>query len=185
MSPRILVLFAHPALHRSRTNAALARAIQDLPSVTFHDLYAAYPHHLIDVDCEQALLRAHDVIVWQHPLYWYSCPSLLKEWLDVVLEHGFAYGERGTALRGKRLLSVLTTGGPATAYQSNGPNRYTLSQLLVPFEQTARLCGMTYLEPFVVHGAGQLDDPQLREIAARYRHHLLDLANGCRPTPAA
>ncbi len=184
MSPRILVLFVHPALHRSRANVALAQAIQELPAITFHDLYAAYPRHLIDVDREQALLRAHDVIVWQHPLYWYSCPSLLKEWLDVVLEHGFAYGEHGTALRGKRVLSVLTTGGPAASYQSDGSNRYPLSQLLVPFEQTARLCGMTYLEPFVVHGAGQLDDPQLREIAARYRQHLLDLGNGSRPTPA-
>ena len=94
MPRKTLVVFVHPALHRSRVNAALARGIQDLPSLTFHDLYAAYPRHLIDVDREQALLLQHDVIVWQHPFYWYSCPSLLKEWQDVVLEHGFAYGER-------------------------------------------------------------------------------------------
>lgn len=184
MSCKILVLFAHPALHRSRVNAALTRAIQELPSITFHDLYAAYPRHLIDVDREQALLREHDLIVWQHPFYWYSCPSLLKEWQDVVLEHGFAYGDRGTALQGKRLLSALTTGGPAASYQPDGANRYTLPQLLAPFEQTARLCGMTYLDPFVIHGAPQLDDLQLRETVARYRQHLLDLGNGSRPMPS-
>lgn len=175
MSQRILILFAHPVLHRSRVNAALIRAVKDLPGVTFHDLYEAYPYHVVDVDHEQSLLLKHEVIVWQHPFYWYSCPSLLKEWQDVVLEYGFAYGEKGSALHGKSLLSALTTGGPGTAYQPGGSNRYTLSQLLTPFEQTAHLCGMTYLEPFVVHGADQLDDVQLREAANRYQRRLMEL----------
>lgn len=35
----LLILFAHPALQRSRVNRVLARAVQDLPGVTFHDLY--------------------------------------------------------------------------------------------------------------------------------------------------
>lgn len=32
------------------------------------------------------------MIVFQHPLYTYSCPALLKEWLDRVLSRGFASG---------------------------------------------------------------------------------------------
>jgi glutathione-regulated potassium-efflux system ancillary protein KefG len=32
------------------------------------------------------------VIVFQHPLYTYSCPALLKEWLDRVLSRGFSSG---------------------------------------------------------------------------------------------
>ncbi len=166
---RILVLFAHPALHRSRANAALADAVRSLPGVTFHDLYAAYPHHLVDVPREQALLRAHDVVVWQHPFHWYSAPSLLKEWQDVVLEHGFAYGDDATALRGKRVLSAITAGGPEEAYQAGGYNRFTVRELLVPFEQTARLCGMEYLEPFVAHSVRQLDADALRALAEAYR----------------
>ncbi len=172
---RILVLFVHPALHRSRANAALASAVRDLPGVTFHDLYEAYPNHLVDVDREQGLLREHEVIVWQHPFYWYSSPSLLKEWQDVVLEYGFAYGDQGTALRGKSLLSVLTTGGPAAAYQPDGYNRYRMSELLAPFNQTAYLCGMKYLEPFIVHGVRQLTDAQLQSAAAAYRTRLVEL----------
>jgi glutathione-regulated potassium-efflux system ancillary protein KefG len=181
---RVLVLFAHPALHRSRANAALADAVRGLPGVTFHDLYAAYPHHLVDVPREQDLLRAHDVVVWQHPFYWYSAPSLLKEWQDVVLEHGFAYGEGGTALRGKQLLGALTTGGPETAYRSGGSNRYTMRELLVPFEQTARLCGMTYLEPFVVHGVRQLSAEGLRAVAGRYRDRIEALRDDRPESPA-
>ena len=40
---RVLVLFAHPALEKSRVNRRLIRAAQGLEGVTFHDLYEAYP----------------------------------------------------------------------------------------------------------------------------------------------
>jgi glutathione-regulated potassium-efflux system ancillary protein KefG len=39
------------------------------------------------------------VIVFQHPLYTWSCPALLKEWLDRVLSRGFASGPEGTSWR--------------------------------------------------------------------------------------
>ena len=52
----------------------------------------------------------------QHPFYWYSTPALVKQWEDLVLEHGWAYGSQGHALRGKRLLSIISAGGRAEAY---------------------------------------------------------------------
>ena len=79
---RVLVLFAHPAVQKSRLNVRLAAAACGLPGVTFHDLYETYPDFNIDVPAEQARLEAHEVIVLQHPFYWYSGPALLKEWLD-------------------------------------------------------------------------------------------------------
>lgn len=39
MDYRILVLFAHPALHRSRINRRLIASIRDLENVTINDLY--------------------------------------------------------------------------------------------------------------------------------------------------
>lgn len=108
---RILVLFAHPALQKSRANRSLLQAISDLEGVTLHDLYQTYPDQLIDIKREQALLAEHDLIVFQHPFYWYSCPAILKEWCDLVLEYGYAYGQEGTALHGKQWLSAITTGG--------------------------------------------------------------------------
>jgi glutathione-regulated potassium-efflux system ancillary protein KefG len=151
MPQSVLILFAHPALEKSRVNRHLMRAAEGIPGVTFHDLYEEYPDFQIDVAREQELLRTHDVIVMQHPFYWYSCPSLLKEWMDLVLEHGFAYGAEGKALRGKTLMNAVTTGGPREAYEHEGYNRFTMRELLSPFDQTAHLCGMRYLAPFVVH----------------------------------
>src|SRR5512139_1443397 len=120
--PRVLVLFAHPALEKSRVHRRLVERARASDGVTFHDLYEAYPDFDVDVKREQALLLAHDAVVLQHPFYWYSTPALVKQWEDLVLEHGWAYGSRGTMLRGKRMLSAITTGGGEAAYRAQGHN---------------------------------------------------------------
>ena len=153
MARSVLVLFAHPVLERSRVNRRLADAIRDIDQVRFHDLYEEYPGLDIDVAREQRLHVDHDVILFQHPFYWYSAPAILKEWQDLVLEHGWAYGDSGTHLRGKITLNAITTGGPEESYRASGYNRFTIRQLLAPWEQTAHLCGMLFLAPFAVHAA--------------------------------
>ena len=178
MPRRVLILFAHPMPRKSRVNRALAEAVRGMDGVTFHDLYEAYPDFHIDVAHEQALLTSHDVVVLQHPFYWYSAPALMKEWQDLVLEHGFAYGEHGTALKGKLWQQAITTGGPAEAYQPTGYNRFTIRQLLAPFEQTAHLCGMDFQEPFVVSNALALSRAQLVAEGNRYRTLIEDLRDG-------
>ncbi|MDB5050950.1 MAG: ywrO [Fibrobacteres bacterium] len=148
---KILILFAHPALEKSRVNLQLLREVRGLPGVTFHDLYEAYPDLYIDVKREQKLVEEHDIVIFQHPFYWYSSPAILKEWQDLVLEYGYAYGKGGTAFAGKLMLNAITTGGAQEAYRAEGLNRHTIRQFLAPFDQTAELCNMTYLAPFVIH----------------------------------
>lgn len=150
---RILVLFAHPSPERSEVGRPLAEVAARVRGVTLIDLYAQYPTFDIDVDLEQDRLRRHDVVCFLHPLYWYSTPAILKEWQDLVLEYGFAYGAGGTVLHGKLFFSALTAGGPEAAYRAQGYNHFTIRELLQPLEQTAILCGMTYLPPFAVFSA--------------------------------
>lgn len=175
---RVLVLLCHPALERSRVNRRLAAAARDVPGVTVHDLYEAYPDLDVDVAREKALLDAHAAVVWQHPFYWYSAPALLKQWQDLVLEFGWAYGPGGTALRGKVLLPAISTGGREEAYRPEGFNRHTVRQLLAPVEQTARLCGMGMLPPFVVHATHRLEDDAILDHAAAYARVLAALRDG-------
>ena len=175
---RVLVLFAHPALEKSRVNRLLAKEVEGITGVTFHDLYEAYPDFGVDVKREQTLLSEHDAVVFQHPLFWYSTPALLKEWQDLVLEHGWAYGSEGTALDGKLWLSVVTTGGRETAYSAGGYNRFTIRELLRPLEQTAVLCGMRFLPPFIVHGTHGMDPASMRAHATDYRRMLEALSEG-------
>jgi len=176
---RILILLAHPVLERSRVNRRLADAVKDLPGVTVHDLYEAYPSMNIDVKREQALLLEHDVVVLQHPFYWYSAPAIIKEWLDLVLEHGWAYGQHGKALAGKLALNVISTGGPDFAYRPDGFNRFTMRQLLAPFDQTFHLCQMKYLAPFVVHAAMRVEtDEDIKPHVRAYAALLASLRDG-------
>jgi glutathione-regulated potassium-efflux system ancillary protein KefG len=175
---RVLIVFAHPALQKSRVNARLMRAVAELPGVTFHDLYEAYPDFDIDVVAEKQLLLEHPIVVLQHPFYWYAAPALLKEWIDLVFEHGWAYGRGGTALRGKLLVSAITTGGREDAYRPDGNNRYTIKELLAPFDQTAHLCGMDYLSPFVVHGTHALERADIEAFARDYARFVVALRDG-------
>lgn len=180
---RLLVLYAHPAHDRSRANRALRTAVEDLPSLTLHDLYETYPDLFINVRREQALLLAHDVLVFQHPMYWYSAPAILKEWQDVVLEAGWAYGQGGNRLHGKYFMQALTTGGHAESYRRDGHARFTVAELLRPFEQMAYYCRMTYLPPFVTHAARLANDAEIATAATRYRALLADIASGSPPPP--
>lgn len=179
MSARsILILFAHPAFERSHVNRRLAAAVRELDGVTFHDLYQAYPDFDIDVEREQALLAEHETIVMQHPFYWYSTPALLKEWQDLVLQYGWAYGRAGTALHGKTLLSVTTAGASESAYCTEGLNCHTVRQFLAPIEHTGLLCGMRCLPPFVVYGTHALSDAAIDGHAADYARLVGALRDG-------
>lgn len=176
----VLVILAHPNFAESRGNQVLIEAIQMLSSVKIHNLYERYPTWQIDVQVEQELLRHHDLIVLQYPLQWYSVPPLLKKWMDDVLTYGFAFGKDGTALQGKELMPVVTTGGTSDMYVAGGAVNFTISEFLRPIQQTASYCGTSYKTPFVIHGLfpkilavpGTITDKQLFEESKRYQHLL-------------
>ena len=171
----IVVIRAHPYPQHSRANRALAEAIVGLSGVEVRELYALYPDFAIDVEAEQQALAGASVVVWQHPLYWYTAPALLKLWFEKVLAAGWAYGPGGDALRGKPCLWVVTTGGDVFDYTPSGVHQHVFDTFAAVVRQTAQFCGMLWLEPLVVHGAPQLDAAALAAYGARYRARLAAL----------
>jgi glutathione-regulated potassium-efflux system ancillary protein KefF len=168
ISPEVLVITAHPQMEHSRINRRLmqrarqvAEATPNAPNIVVRDLYSLYPDYLIDIAEEQALLERAHLVVWQHPIHWYSMPPLMKLWLDDVLSFGWAYGTGATALRGKDLWLVATTGGPEESYNTSSYNRYPFEAFLPPYEQTASLCGMRFLPPLVLHGAHRAEEAEV------------------------
>lgn len=172
---KILILFAHPLYEKSRVHHELLKQARTVPGITINDLYHHYPDFDIDVEREKSLLVAHDIIIWQHPFYWYSAPAMLKQWQDLVLEHGWAYGKKGRALEGKKIFNAMTSGGGEDAYRSGGHNRYDISSYLIPFERTASLCRMIYWPPFWVPGVHRMDDVQIKKFSTQYRNLLTAL----------
>jgi glutathione-regulated potassium-efflux system ancillary protein KefG len=170
---KTLVIAAHPTIENSVINKAWIERLRiEEGVITVHELYAAYPDGKIDVEREQQLLLEHDRIVFQFPFYWYSSPSLLKEWQDVVLTYGWAYGTQGTNLRGKEFMLAISTGGPEAAYQAGGYNHYSMSELTKPFQAMANLTGMRFLPSFTLQGVRFLSSDQVQESAENLVNHL-------------
>jgi glutathione-regulated potassium-efflux system ancillary protein KefF len=168
----IVVIAAHPHLQHSHVTRAMIGAAARAPDVALRELYARYPDYLVDVQAEQAALAAARLVVWLHPIQWYSMPPLAKLWLDEVFEFGWAYGPRGDALRGKDLWLVTSTGGTEAAYHPAGHNRHFFDDFLIPYEQTAALTGMRWLPPLVLHGAHRVADADLAAHAAVFADRL-------------
>lgn len=176
--PRILVLFAHPRLEKSRANNALLHRFPKHRNITFHDLYEEYPDLNVDIWHEQTMLAVHDILVLHHPFYWYSVPPLLKQWIDLVYSFGWAYGPGGTALQGKICFHVLTSGGNEQAYSAEGFHGHALHEFMLPLKRTATLCGMIWLPPFAVQGSNRMGDAELELAASQYARLLTGLADG-------
>jgi glutathione-regulated potassium-efflux system ancillary protein KefF len=157
----ICVIHAHPYPSRSRANRVLAEALRGLAEVELRPLYDLYPDFDIDVQAEQQALTRARLVVWMHPVYWYSVPGLLKHWFDTVLAYGWAYGEGGGALAGKHCLWVPTTGGDERSYTPEGLHARPFASFVPAVEQTARYCGMLWEPPHIVHGAYGVDDARL------------------------
>lgn len=170
---RILIIFAHPGYQRSYANRAMLRALKGLEHVKVHDLCQVYPDMFIDVAREQRLLQDFDIIVFQHPIYWYSCPSVLKEWMEQVLEYGFAFGPDGNALKHKYLLAAVTTGGSEASYATSGHNHHSILDYLMPIQQSGLMCGMRWLPPFVVYGYHSMNDPEYLKLKGQQYRELL------------
>jgi glutathione-regulated potassium-efflux system ancillary protein KefF len=186
MNPAIYVIAAHPNWRDSRVNRLLLRTAQDAAATTLRvtvcDLYTLYPDYCIDIAAEQARVAAAQLIVLVHPIQWYSMPALQKLWLDDVLTYGWAYGgdsvtNSGTALRGKDLWLVATTGGPETSYHPQSYNRYFFDAFLPPYEQTAALCGMRFLPPLILHGAHSASNADVQQHVATFGERLQSYPN--------
>ncbi|NQZ01256.1 MAG: NAD(P)H-dependent oxidoreductase [Bdellovibrionales bacterium] len=176
---KLIIYYAHPGEKFSRVNKKLAEIARSRSDLTFVDLYQEYPRYDIDVDREQERLINHDVILFQHPLFWYSTPAIIKEWIDLVLEHGFAFGTGGDNLQGKIMMNATSAAGPVDAYTPKGYQHYPLRTFLTPLEQTARLCHMKYSAPYVLYSALKADeDTEILEHASGYEKMLQAIVDG-------
>ncbi len=168
-----LIVVAHPNLAGSRINKAWVQALATQPHVTINELSAKYPDHGIDIFAEQELLLTHDRFVLQFPLYWYSSPPILKSWIDAVLQPGFAYAVGGDKLCGKEWMVSTSVGSTEDGYRAGGHNRFTVDELLRPFQQTASYTGGIYRSPYLFYRAMVATEPEIHEGTPRMIRHVL------------
>lgn len=172
----VLLLHCHPWPHKSRYNQRLFSAARKVKGVECRDLYDLYPSLHVNEEAEQLALSKADVVVFLFPIYWFSAPALLKEWTDVVLQAGFAFGEGGTALDGKQVLLSVSTGGAEQSYAPGGQHGADISAFLLPFEMTFKFCGMEVLDPFVTFDVRSLDNASIKKRASAFADRLTKIA---------
>lgn len=172
---KTLIVIVHPALHESRVNQRWLSELEPYKDqLTLHNLYAQYPDSKLDVAREQQLLDQHDRIILQFPLYWFSSPPLLKQWLDEVLLEGWAFGKGIDRFRQKTISVAVSAGSEEADYQLQGKYKRDIHSVLSPFELTVRYLNAQSREPFVLFDAGShTSEAIIEESARQYADYVL------------
>lgn len=168
---KTIVLVSHPELRESHTQSFLRESLP-AEGVEWHHLEEAYPEGQVDVEREQELLRRHDRILFQFPLYWYSAPAHLKVWQDKVLTDSFVFAKSGSQLEGKEFGLIVSTAIPEREYQAGGKEQFTISELLRPFQAMAQKVGMRYLPPLLISQFDYQTDRERKALLIRYQQYL-------------
>ncbi|MCR8642948.1 NAD(P)H-dependent oxidoreductase [Paenibacillus sp. N1-5-1-14] len=150
---KTLIIVSHPNIETSAINKRWVEQLKKYPEkYTVHELYKVYPDGNIDMEKEQQLIEAHDNLILQFPMYWFSSPPMLKKWLDDVFTYGWAYGSKGDKLKNRKVGLALSVGINKEDYSEEGRYRYTLGHLLSPFETTFLYCKADYRSFYALYG---------------------------------
>ena len=166
---KTLVVVAHPDIENSMINKAWLTELRKYPDLyTIHELYKAYPDWRFDVEKEQQLIEQHEKIVLQFPVFWFSSPPLLKKWLDDVLTYGWAYGSNsGYKMKDRKVALAITAGISAKGYSQEGRYKYSLDEILRPFEITVNYVRAKYGSFHAFYGKENTPDAEVEPL----NHH--------------
>ncbi|TNJ29459.1 NADPH oxidoreductase [Giardia muris] len=144
---RIVLYYSHSVEPKSAVNAPLIEAARQLSNVRVRWLESLYPSLQLtpeQVAAEKKIIEESDAIFFQFPVYWFSCPGMLKTFIDSVFTYGWAFGS-ASVLKGKKYRIIMTTGGKAESYSGE----FTIDDVAKPFIASAVYCKMVPL-PFHV-----------------------------------
>lgn len=168
------MILAHPKIEKSIGNKIISELTNQNPSVVVRHLNALYPDFKIDIKAEQQAMLNADVIIFQYPLFWYSTPAILKEWIDQVFQYGFAFGQNYKLADKKVILSITIGSG-----EKNYPKE-VLDKILFPFQGLAAYCKMNYIGEVISNNINNYS-PEAAEkaktIANKHAEKLLRLVN--------
>lgn len=135
-------------------------------------MFFLYPDFQIDVAAEQEKLKQADLVILQDPVYWYNVPSLTRRRFEEVLRYGWAYGEGGMALAGKKAIIGLTAGGNTASYETGTESVIPAAEVIKPLELVLGYCHMDVLGTVFTTSMPGHDPEKYEEHAQK----ILDLA---------
>ena len=138
-----VIVYAHPNvksfsasirdhIHSLSQDLGNTVTIRDLYKMNFNPVLSATDFVSLqngvtpkDIQEEQELISAADLITVIFPLWWSGYPAILKGWIDRVLQHGFAFKysrDKGAKplLTDKKIQLITTMGASVDEYENNG-----------------------------------------------------------------
>lgn len=167
------MILAHPKIEESIGNKIISELTNKNDNVEVRHLNALYPDFKINIKAEQTALLNADIIIFQYPLFWYSTPAILKEWIDQVFQYGFAFGKDGYLLKDKKVIVSITIGSGKQDYPKE-----TIDKILFPFQGLAAYCKMNYAGEVLSNNINNYTleaEENAKNIAKEHAEKLLDL----------
>jgi len=167
------MIFTHPSIDYSIGNKIITDTFLAEKNTEIRHLDKLYPDFKIDAKAEQAALLTADTIVLQYPLFWYSTPALLKQWIDHVLQFGFAFGGKNYKLEGKKMIISFTMGSSIKEFPPE-----VIEKITFQFKGIAKYCRMEYAgEVFSndINNYSEEAEEKAKENANKHAKKLLEL----------
>lgn len=129
-----------------------------------------------NIKSEMQKLKRADYLIFIFPLWWASCPAILKGWIDRVFSCDFAWGMKNIfhkgLMLGKRAAIFTTAGGDEGEYSQEGDQQATLTQSLNHIHRgSLAFCGFDVLP---IHAIFEVKDCS-EELRKEYLEKIPDI----------
>lgn len=168
---KTLIIFAHPHFEYSHANVELVKAYDNLENVDFKDLYEEYPDFHIASFRERKRIREYERLVFHFPLIWFTCPPLLKLWIDEVFDIKWM-AEQNHPLQNKDAFIIVTLGGKEENYSPDGLYATTVPELMKFLILSLKVNGIEVKEILAIHNADELTAADLAKYKTEIRKTL-------------
>ena len=166
---KTLIIISHPDVTQSSSQQFLLASIKGEELIQIRHLesiLAEQENNHFDKRIERACLQDADRIIFQFPLYWYQCPSVMKQWMDEVLTLNLSQKAK------KEFGIVVTVGAKQDRYTAGGSVGFGIEELLRPYQALANQLGWNYQTPFVVYQFQYLTETQKQQLLVDYLYYL-------------
>ena len=167
---KTLIIMSHPDVDQSTSQQFLLAAVKGEEQIQIRHLesiLAKQEDNHFDKTIERAFLQEADKIIFQFPLYWYQCPSVMKQWMDEVLTLNLSQKNKM-----KEFGIVVTVGAKKVRYTAGGSVGFGIEELLRPYQALANQLGWNYQTPFVIYQFQYLPETQKQQLLVDYLYYL-------------
>lgn len=155
---KVLIVVGHPSPENSSSQQFFRESLSKFANVDF--LFLSHEKKGLNY------LKNYDRIIFQFPIYWYQAPAILKSWIDDTLVGNLDF------LKNKELGIVVTLGVKEKYFQAGARERFTVSEMLRPFEMLANSLDMVYLSPYPIHQFDFLTEVQKKQLLVSYQYYI-------------